>query len=100
MKILLRKWNFFGVKEFFRMYFDFKNGWKNELKDNIKKSCGWSRNKDSHKIDFKAVWPRNGHAASMRVNIDIKNFEKKINKTRKWHGVWIKPKCFGLDIKT
>ena len=21
-----------------------------------------------HKIDFKAVWPRNGHAASMGVN--------------------------------
>ena len=26
-------------------------------------------NRVSHKIDFKAVWPRNGHADSMRVEI-------------------------------
>ena len=31
MKIGLRKWNFFDVKEFFFMKFDFKNGYKNEL---------------------------------------------------------------------
>ena len=68
MKIGLRKWKFFGVKEFFFINFDFKNGCKNEFKGNNEKSCSWSRNRVSFKIDFKAVWPRNGHAASVRVN--------------------------------
>ena len=31
--------NFFGAKEFFNMIFDFKNGRKNEFKDNNEKSC-------------------------------------------------------------
>ena len=67
MKIGLRKWNFFTVKEFFRMNFDFKNECKNECKDKKEKSWSWSRNKVSHKIDFKPVWPRNGHADSVGV---------------------------------
>ena len=33
------KINFFCVKEFFRLNFDFKNGCKNEFKDNNEKSC-------------------------------------------------------------
>ena len=33
-----REMNFFGVKEFFHMNFDFNNGCKNELKDNKEKS--------------------------------------------------------------
>ena len=49
------------------MNFDFKNSFKHEFKDSIEKSCKWSRNTASHKIDFKAVWPRNGHADSMGV---------------------------------
>ena len=36
--IVLLKINFFGVKEFFRMNFDFKNACKNEFKDNNEKS--------------------------------------------------------------
>ena len=58
---------FFGVKEFFFMNFDLKNGCKNEFKDNNEKSWNWSKNRVSHKNDFKAVWPRNGHADSVGV---------------------------------
>ena len=61
------------VYEIFFMNFDFKNGFKNEFKDNNKKSCSWSRNRVSHKIDFIAVWPRNGHATSLEVYIKKKN---------------------------
>ena len=57
------------------MYFDLNNRCKNEFKDNNEKSCSWSRNRVFHKIDFKAVWPRDGHAASVGVkdnfSIDI-----------------------------
>ena len=42
IKIGLRKLNFFGAKEFFYIIFDFKNGCKNEFKDNNEKSCSWS----------------------------------------------------------
>ena len=66
-------WNFFGVKEFFFMNFDFKNRCKNEFKDNNEKSCSWSRNRVSHKIDFKALWPRNGKADSVGVKSFLKN---------------------------
>ena len=52
--------------EYFSMIFHFKNGCKNEFKYNNEKSCSWSR-RVSHKIDFKAVWLRNGHAASVGV---------------------------------
>ena len=34
------------------------------------KSCSWSRNRVCLKIDFKAIWPRNGHAASVGVKVD------------------------------
>ena len=49
---------------------DFKNGCENEFKDNNEKSYSWSRKSISHKIDFKAEWPRNGHADSVRVYLD------------------------------
>ena len=62
MKIGLRKWNFLVSRNFF-IDLDFKNGCKNEFKDNDEKSCSWSRNSVSPKIDFKAVWARNSHAA-------------------------------------
>ena len=39
MKIDLRNEFFFGVKEFFSMNFDFKNGRKNEFKENNENSC-------------------------------------------------------------
>ena len=61
------KLKFFVVKEYFLINFDFKNGIENEFKDNNEKSCSLSRNRVSHKIDFKAVWPRNGHDASVGV---------------------------------
>ena len=50
------------------MNFDSENSCKNEFKDNNEKSCSWSRNRVSHKMEFKAVWPRNGHADSVGVN--------------------------------
>ena len=53
----------------FLLNFDYKNGYKNEFKDSKEKSCSWSRKRVSHKIDFKAVWPRNVHAASVGVKI-------------------------------
>ena len=39
------------------MNFDFKNECKNEFKDNNEKSCSLSRNRISHKIDFKTAIP-------------------------------------------
>ena len=87
MKIGLRKWNFFGVKDFFFMNFDFKNWCKNGFKDNNDKSCSWSRNRVSDKIDFKAVWPRNGHAASGEV------------KFRKLRVKTIQYELFYIDLK-
>ena len=58
---------FFGAKEFFYMIFGFKNGYKNEFKDNNEKSCSWSRNRVTRKIDSKVQWLRNSHADSVRV---------------------------------
>ena len=72
IKIGLRKWNFFDAKEFFYMIFDFKNGCKNEFKDNNEKSCSWSRKRVSRKIDFKVQWLRNSHADSVGVNKKIR----------------------------
>ena len=72
IKIGLRKWNFFGAKEFFYMIFDFKNGCKNEFKDNNEKSCKWARKRVSRKIDFKVQWLRNSHVDS--VGVKCKNF--------------------------
>ena len=56
------------ISEFSFMNFDSENGYQIEFKDNNEKSCSWSRNRYSQKIDFKAVWPRNGHADSVGVN--------------------------------
>ena len=53
IKIRLLKWNFW-CQGIFYMSFDFKNGCKNQFKDNNEKSCSWSRKKVSHKIDFSA----------------------------------------------
>ena len=44
IKIGLRKWNFFGVKEFFLVNFYVKNGCKNEFEDNNDKSCSRFKN--------------------------------------------------------
>ena len=74
MKIRLRKRNFLDAKNYFFINFDFENGFKNEFKDNNEKSSSRSRNRVSHKIDFKAVWARNGHAASVRVIYSYMNF--------------------------
>ena len=79
MKIGLCKWNFFCVNWFFFINFDFKNECKNEFRDNNEKSCSWSRNNVSHKIDFKAVCPRNGHAANLGVKEKCHQMVKKIS---------------------
>ena len=55
-KIRLRKWIFFSCEGIF--YYD----------ENNEIPCSWFKNTVSHKIDFKAVWPRNDHA-SLGVNI-------------------------------
>ena len=65
-----RKWNFLVSRSLFRVNFYFKNGCKNKLENNNEKSCSWSRNRVYQKIDFKAVWPRNDHAASVGVDFD------------------------------
>ena len=65
-KLSFEKKMFLLSRNFF-MNFDLNNSCKNEFKDNKEKSCSWSRNRVSHKIDFRAVWPRNGHAASLGV---------------------------------
>ena len=57
----------FWCQGIFFMNFDCKNGLKNEFKDNNETSYSWSRHRVSHKIDFKAVWPGNGHADSVAV---------------------------------
>ena len=61
----------FWCQGIFFMKFDLKNSCKNEFKNNNEKSCSWSRNGVSHKIDFKAVWPRNSHADSVGVKLNI-----------------------------
>ena len=62
--------NFFLVPRiFFYMKFDFKNGCKNEFKDNNEKSCSWSRNRVSCKIDFKVQWLRNSDADNAGVKL-------------------------------
>ena len=58
---------FFGVKEFFYMISDFKNGCNNEFEDSNEKSCSWSRNGVSREIDFKVQWLRNSQADSVGV---------------------------------
>ena len=83
MKIELWKWNFLVSRNFF-MNFDLKNSCKNEFKDNNEKSCSWFRNKGSHKIDFKAIWPRNGHADS----VEVKTFSWIYSKIELWRNVY------------
>ena len=51
----LQKWNFFSVKEFFFVNFDFKNGCKNDFEDNIK-------------IDFRADWPHESNPTAWELN--------------------------------
>ena len=66
---LLLKLKFFDATEFSFINFDFKNGWKNILKDSCKNLEADPEKKVSHKIDLKAVLPRNGHSDSVGVNV-------------------------------
>ena len=88
MKFVASKMKFFLCQEIFYVNFDFKNGCKNEFKDNIEKSRSWSRNRVSRKIDFKAQWLRNGHADSVGVNFSaskkLKNSLTRRILARKW----------------
>ena len=56
------------------MNFDFKIWYKNEFKDNNEKSSSWSRRRVSHKIDFIAVWPGNGHVDNVGVKFYFQVF--------------------------
>ena len=58
---------FFGVKEFFRMHFDFKNGCKNEFKDDNEKSWSWFRKRVPHKIDFRADGTHESHPTAWEL---------------------------------
>ena len=58
----------FWCQGIFFINFDFKNICKNKFKDNKEKLCSWSRNRVSHKIDFNAILPLNGHADSVGVH--------------------------------
>ena len=61
------KMDFFWCQGIFFMNFDFNNGCNNEFQDYNEKLCSWTRNRFSRKIDFKAEWPRKGHADSVGV---------------------------------
>ena len=67
MKIPLENAIFWVSRNFF-IEFDLTNGCKNEFNDINEKSSSSSRNRLFHKIAFKTVWPRNGHADSVGVN--------------------------------
>ena len=56
VKIGLRRWVFFGVKDFF-INFDFKNEYKNKFQDNNEKSWSRFKNRIPSKIDFRVVGP-------------------------------------------
>ena len=65
---LLLKLKFFDATEFSFINFDFKNEWKNILKDSCKNleadpKKGFSQNRSY------AVLPRNGHADSVGLNV-------------------------------
>ena len=74
------KMKYFWSQGTFFNEFWFQNGCKNEFKDNTEKSCIWSRNRVSHKIDFKAVWPRNGHADSVGDKLYLSTSRKLFRK--------------------
>ena len=62
------------------MKFYFKEGYKNEYKDNNEKSCRLSRNRVSHKIDFKAVYPHEAMPTAWTLrSFEVKNSEKSQN---------------------
>ena len=71
---------------------------KNEFKDNNEKLCSWTKNRVSHKIDFKAVWPRNGHAASGEVKfgkLRVKTIEYELFiSIRNYDWLWTSGSCF------
>ena len=63
----LRKWNFFGVKEFFFVYNDFKNWCKIKFQDNNEKSCSWFKNNVTQKIDFRADGTHKSHPTTWEL---------------------------------
>ena len=60
-EIRTSKMKFFSCQGIFRMNFDWKNGCKNEFKDNNEKSWSWSRNK----ILTKSISKLYGRATAM-----------------------------------
>ena len=72
----------------FFINFDF-NKFQNKFEDNNEKLCSWFRNRVSHKIDFKAVWPSNGHAASVGVKVcDFLRLTSNRNSSRSEHNIF------------
>ena len=67
MKIGLRKWNYFGVNEFFSVNFDFENKCKNEFQDNNEKSAADSKVESLQKIDFRADGTQESHPTAWEL---------------------------------
>ena len=68
-KIVRRKSNFFGIKNFF-VSFDFKNDGKNEFEDNNENFCSRFKNKIPLKIDFRADWTHESNPTAWELIIN------------------------------
>ena len=62
------KMKFFGVKDFCSINFDFRNGCKNELKDNNEKSYRRFKNRVPLKIYFRANWTHESIPTAWELN--------------------------------
>ena len=75
---------FSGVKEFFFVYYDFKNGCKNEFEDNNEKSCSWFKNKVPQKIDFRADGTHESHPTAWELIEKVNKYQKHCPSGTKW----------------
>ena len=59
---------FFWWQEIFYMILYFKNGSKNEFKDDNEKSCSRFKNRVPLKIDFRADWAHESNPTAWELN--------------------------------
>ena len=78
IKIGLRQWNFFGVKEFFLVNLVCKNECKNEFQDNNKKSCLDSKIASPNEIDFRAYGTQESHPTAWELILRSKRLQGEI----------------------
>ena len=69
LKICLRKWQYFGAKEFYFTNFDFRNGCRNKFQDHDEKLWSWFRNRHSLKIDFANVWTHESISTAEELSV-------------------------------